>query len=270
MTPDDRRRARAFLETNPMRHLVHLKFLHLYGDAIDCFYHEEGQETGVLLSYPTALISRDAGEYPQAAYVLLPVASGEVASLALRSTAQAYFGTCEQLVIKFCDSAVRQVFEGAFQLVYAKSVLSFTTEHNRSPLPGRGDVKVVAAARLDEACAPLYARNSYTREQINQYFADNGQSFTIYESGQPVCTCLVFRNFGAVWEIGALHTVEPARRKGYARRVVGEAIRTILQNGWIPRYQTEESNTASTALAESLGMRQCLRFEHYLASPTAT
>jgi hypothetical protein len=39
----------------------------------------------------------------------------------------------------------------------------------------------------------------------------------------------------------------------------------LLEQGKIPRYQVDETNIASVRLAESVGLRPCLRFEHYRA-----
>ena len=118
---------------------------------------------------------------------------------------------------------------------------------------------------LDDTHADLYARNGYTSSELEHYFADGAQSFSIYEGLQPVCSCFVFRNFGAVWEIAGLHTLENTRRKGYARQVVVATLDSLLKTGRVPRYQVESDNAASTQLAESLGLTCCLRFEHFLS-----
>ena len=36
-----------FLQTDSLRHLVHLKYLHLYGDQIDCHYVQNGESRGI-------------------------------------------------------------------------------------------------------------------------------------------------------------------------------------------------------------------------------
>lgn len=51
-----------------------------------------------------------------------------------------------------------------------------------------------------------------------------------------------------------VHTDENHRRMGYGRQVVGACINWCLSNGLVPIYLVEESNVASVALAESLGM----------------
>jgi ribosomal protein S18 acetylase RimI-like enzyme len=69
-----------------------------------------------------------------------------------------------------------------------------------------------------------------------------------------------------VWEIGGVHTIPSARRRGLARRVVQTALATLLATGRTPRYQVEATNTASIQLAEALDLAVCLRFEHYTSS----
>jgi GNAT superfamily N-acetyltransferase len=267
LAQDTHQRASAYLQTDPMRHLVHLKFLHLYPNHITCHYHEADGEAGVLLSHPTALVTKDREAYPHVARVFVPTASGEAAAEALAHHTLAQLAPAETIVTKFCDVLTRKVFESKFRLQYIRAVISFTADRLAEPYVSGGDV--VMRDQLDETLASLYAQNGYSAAELQQFFTDQALSFTIYDqtTGEALSTCLAFRNFDRVWEIGAVRTVERAQRKGYGRRVVGAAVSTVLQNGWIPRYQSEETNTASIALAESLGLNMCLRFEHYLAAP---
>lgn len=261
---DDRQRAQAFLESNRLRHLVHLKYLYLYDHDLDTFYSEQGAEVGVLLSHPIRLLAWDQGLYPDVDRVYLPVASGQVAAQALVSHALSHFNGSSKWLFKFCDSLTRDVFARSFSLQYARTLISFTT--GKFQASESEWAQVVVSDQPDESRIALYRKNRYTQAEVEHYFADGARSFTIYEQGQAVCSCLAYRNFDTVWEIGALHTLESARRKGYARQVVSAALAQVLADGRIPRYVAETDNTASIRLAESLGMQPCLHLEHYLTS----
>jgi ribosomal protein S18 acetylase RimI-like enzyme len=259
---NDHQRARIFLESNRLRHLAHLKFLNYYGTALDCFYSETEAETGILLSHPVSLIAWDHTLYPEVNWVLLPVASGEKAAQRLLDHVESLSHIRGKLLVKFCDPLTKQFFSDSFDLHHARTLISFTTSQFQAPASVWDNVKV--ARQADDAQVALYLENGYTRAELERYFADGAQSFTIYEQGQAVCSCLAYRNFDTVWEIGALHTLAQARRKGYARMVVSAALETLLADGQIARYVAENTNTASIRLAQSLGMQPCLHFEHYL------
>lgn len=87
---------------------------------------------------------------------------------------------------------------------------------------------------------------------------------SIFLDGNPVSTCLAFRNEETIWEIGALHTLESSQRNGYAKKVVQTAIQETLERGFIPRYHVLETNQASIRLAESIGLIPCVQLEHWI------
>lgn len=247
-----------------MRHLVHLKYLHVYRGKLAIYTANQrdggdGAIDGLMLAHRTEVVFWDREAYPDSEVVLLPTAHTEDAAEVLVTTARQHYGEHQNIVLKFCDDITMAAFARAFNLRYAKSTLSFTCESFQPDSPLED---VIVSERVDETLAALYARNGYTRVTVDQYFADGALTFTVYVDDNPVCSCMAYRNFGEVWEIGGLHTVESARRKGYARRVVQKALVTLLNQGKIPRFQAEESNTASIRLAESLGLVQCLRFAH--------
>lgn len=73
---------------------------------------------------------------------------------------------------------------------------------------------------------------------------------------------IVFKNFGSVREIGGLFTVEGFRRQHHALRIVEAALKSLIDQGRIPRYQVRSDNTPSIALARACGLREFLRMEH--------
>jgi hypothetical protein len=289
---DIRQKALAYLQTNPVRHLVHLKYLSLYADSIDLDYVEQGSSVGVMLSHPTDVISWDAAAYPQTARVFLPTTSDEMAAGMLvnllrrdfideRPTSGALVGATRRViptndithlvsgrtfVCKFCDTMTTSVFARAFPLRFVRAFLSYTTQRIGDDWATDG---VLVEKALNPACVPLYVANGYTEMELQKLFAEGALSFTLYEADGPVCTCIAYPNFDTIWEIGGVRTVERARRKGLALRVVGTALKTLLEQGRTPRYQVEGTNLASVKLAAALGLTPCLRFEHYLAEMEA-
>jgi GNAT superfamily N-acetyltransferase len=268
MIAEHRQEAVALLEKDRMRHLAHLKYLHLYPADIECFYVRERDEGGVLLSHPTSMRNRDRAAYPGTDYVLMPTAFGEAAANALLAHTLAEFTSSNHFTFKFCDELTRRTFEREFVLTPVKTLISFTTEELKVSVAG--DAKVIVSDQLHEDVVPLFEQNHYSREELVRYFGDGAMLFTVYEGVSPVSICLIYQNFDTVWEIGGVYTVETARRKGYARQVVAEALKTLIGYGLTPRYQAEHTNTNSLALAESLGLKVCLRFEHYTASRRAS
>ena len=257
--PTDREMALAFLRTNPLQHLVHMKYLHLYPADIDCFYTEANGATGILLSYKPQLTSWDQSAYAIASNIFLPVVTNrEMADRLIEQITPQV--DSNPFVCKFCDGGTKDIFAEAFRLEPARTLISYTTDRFEID-----DNDVVISNSLDEQTAKLFRENGYSQDELSTRFANGAFSFTIYQDKQPASTCYIFQNFDNVWEIAGVRTVDWAQRKGYARRVVGAALQMILNKGWIPRYQAEATNAASIHLAEALGLRICLRFEHYWA-----
>jgi ribosomal protein S18 acetylase RimI-like enzyme len=69
-----------------------------------------------------------------------------------------------------------------------------------------------------------------------------------------------------MWEVGGVVTAPGHRRKGLGARVVRTALSEVGRRGLKPRYQVEEHNVASIALARSVGLAPFLTIAHYLAA----
>lgn len=251
--------ALTYLLTDPLKHLVHLKYLHHYGEMLTC-HHVEG---GVLLSYPTQSVFWDAQTYPTSQHIILLTASNPTAASLLLDYVLDHYPLDAPLVIKFGDDWLKTTFARAFRLDFQRALLSYTSPPNTyfNPAPD-----VTISATPDPRCVDLYVTNGYTRDELAGYFAAGAQSYTIYADDEPICTCIAYPNYENIWEIAALNTVAHARRQGHARRVVQSALHTLTNQGKTPRYAVLETNTASIQLAESLGLVRFMRFQHYLAT----
>lgn len=257
---NEREQARQFLQTKPLQHLVHLKYMHLYGDAIACEIVGSGEAMGVLLHHSVDVTPWDASDYPNAARVLLPTASNEEGARLLADQTLKNFPADTPLVMKFCEPIAKSVFKERWPLQHAKSLLSYTSQSGQDFQRHEG---VVISGEFTPALRTLYVRNGYTESELDRYIAGGAVTFAIYDGDAPICTCFAYQNFEQVWEIGGVHTVNAARRKGYARQAVETTLHYLMGRRLTPRYQAESTNTASIALAEALGLVMCLRFEHY-------
>jgi len=56
-------------------------------------------------------------------------------------------------------------------------------------------------------------------------------------------------------------------RSGLGRKVVEGALNHLEHGGFLTRYQAQEDNRASTRLAESIGLRHVVTYEHWRHVP---
>jgi ornithine carbamoyltransferase len=92
-------------------------------------------------------------------------------------------------------------------------------------------------------------------------------SFTVYEEGKPLASCFTFPNHGKTQEIAGVYSDPGHRRRGLARRVVEKALHHLGHAGLLARYQVQEDNRAPILLAESIGLRWVVTYEHWRHDP---
>ncbi len=164
------------------------------------------------------------------------------------------------LVVKTYDETVKAYFERQRAARLFRSFLSFTASDSiHLPL---ADSEVRQGTALPTDVARMFAENGYLDNEIARYFSDGARWFSIMDGERARSAGFVFRNFEAVWEIGGIFTDPEARRKGLARRIVETALRFLMEQGRIPRYQVRSDNVASIGLAEASGLRQFLKMDH--------
>src|SRR5690606_23733015 len=96
--------------------------------------------------------------------------------------------------------------------------------------------------------------------------AQGALTYALYEGNDLMSVCLAYCNIERVWEIGGVRTVDHARHQGCARRVVETALHELQARELIPRYHVEDVNAASVGLAQSLGLVECTRIEHFVSA----
>ena len=247
-----------FLHRDPLRNIVHLKVLSTYAKHVRSFYFTDGDEDGVLFLLPTKVTTYESVTYPETEFVVYVTSvSPHITALMLDTIPTDY-----NLIFKFTSAADSDVFKQHLPLQRYTGFLNYTCAADRLFTPSKD---VVISKQLDKRLLPLFHQNGYQSTEIETYFAMGKiMSFTIFENGEPVSTCLAYENYGPVWEIGMVYTAEAARRKGYGRVVVETAVSTLLKHKHIPRYQMDEKNLPSKALAERIGLQWFMTTEHYL------
>lgn len=123
---NDWQQAQAFFRTNPLKYLVHLKYMHLYGNSVTCTLTKQDDQWAVLLRYPSGRVVWDATAYPATEQVLMPAASNDAMAVVLLRQMQDNGLLDRSQVIKFCAPETEAVFKQALPLTFARSLTSYT------------------------------------------------------------------------------------------------------------------------------------------------
>jgi hypothetical protein len=258
-----------YLKNDPFKNVVHLKMLDAYADQMS-WYGETPAGlggsisspaqggSGVALLLPAAAHPYDARSYPDADWiVLLATAQAEAAD---RLVAQ--LPRDKRLVFKLVDELSKAAVLRAFPARRVTGFISYTLQAGEFLC----DPRVVVSRELDERLLPLFQSNGYTWPELEHDFSQGSVSFSIFAEA-PLSTCYIFKNYERIWEIGGVHTATAHRRQGLAKKVVAAALAELLATGRIPRYQVNEANLSSRAVAEGLGMQPFVVTEHFCYAP---
>jgi RimJ/RimL family protein N-acetyltransferase len=247
---------RHLLSQDVFANISFLKMIDTCRDDVPLKLVERGGEWAVWLLLPTWRSSFDLAVYPETEFVVYLGCSGDLELLqeVIREIPRG-----RSFVFKVRRQEYLRVLEEIFPLRKVREFISYTSGSVFSYSPD-----VVESKRFDERLFSLWSRNGYSRQEIQGYFEQGARAYSILMSGVPVCTCLVFRNYGRVWEVGAVYTPEEFRGRGYAKKVVGAAISRLMSRGLIPRYQVVGGNIESIRLAESIGLRKFAVLEHLM------
>lgn len=130
-------------------------------------------------------------------------------------------------------------------------------------------LSLVASPRLDEATARSIARHLTEKDRSllealkpdahGRYFHPEKQPLIgVVISGQLLSLACSSRRTSEACELG-IDTLAEARRKGYALAATIVWTQAILQEGLVPIYSADASNTASLHLADAAGYRTFAR-----------
>lgn len=244
------------LSCNVLENITLLKMIDTYGSKLGCTVLERDSGWGLLLSLPVEFSSYDRKTYPEAESVYM--LAGTDNRLLERLLDDPPIPK-KPTVFKVQRSEYKQLLERKFKLAGIRSFYSYSC---LEPFPGQSPDEVTTRDTLQEELLPMWLSNGYELGEIEQLFAHGARSYSFYTDGKPASTCIVFRNYGRVWEVGAVHTAEEYRGNGYAKKVVQAAVNGLLSRNLIPRYQVEDRNRPSVLLAESLGLTRLVTLEH--------
>lgn len=248
-----------YLEQDPLTNVTLLKMIEAYQGQIKSFLVETKAHWGVLLLLPIEAYPYDQQAYPDADYVaFIANSSDEMFAELLR-----HIPVQAKLVFKLQQARYAQQVEEFYTLERVRSFTSYSAPHEAAF--GYAD-DVVMHDVLEAKLAPLWLKNGYEQAAIEQYFQRGAFSFSIFQGEQPVCTCLAFHNYGEIWEVGTLYTLEEWRGHGFAKKVVNAALHAITTRKFTPRYHVLESNTASIHVAEAVGLRPVMQLNHFVAT----
>ncbi len=102
----------------------------------------------------------------------------------------------------------------------------------------------------------------YKRDDIDALLKGAGQFLFIKRDEEPAACCVIYRNYGEIWEIGALSVAPALRRQGLGKEIVNHAIALLSGENRFIRYQMNEKNTPSRELAEAVGLTPFMMYHH--------
>ena len=163
------------------------------------------------------------------------------------------------VVFKLSHEADRAAVEAQFAVTRRTAFVSFTATGGCEPDPGVG-----ATEAPGDAAFALLELQGHERSWLEPLLRDGRAFARVLEGdGDTRSACVAFENYGPVWEVGGVVTAPSQRRKGLGARVVRTALAELARRGLAPRYQVEESNIASIALAHAIGLRPFVIATHY-------
>lgn len=246
----------ALLEKDCLANITLLKMIQTYGDAITSYLIEADNDAwGILLLLPIEAYPYDQQTYPGMDYVVfMDYTSDEIFPQLVE-----HIPAETNLVFKLHRENSKRRIAQLFPLESARTFYSYTAPE---AVEFSYDGDVVINGHLDERLLPLWLNNGYLTEEIEQYFQYGAFAFAVFQEEIPVSAALAFKNYKDIWEVGAVHTLEAWRGRGFAKRIVCAALQHIMKRGLTPRYHVLGTNLASIKLAESIGLTPFMKLEH--------
>lgn len=245
------------LARDPLRHVVLLKQLLAYPGHVKAYRAAGASGTAILLALDASVSAYDRQAYPEADIVAFVASDHSDMTASLLSCLPRDAG----IVFKLSREADLHPVEAKFSVTRRTAFVSFTS--NGAPQP---DAEVQVTTMPGEAGFRIFETQGYERTWARSML-ESGRAFAcVLEQGTTASVCLAYENWGPVWEVGGVVTAPEHRRKGLGARVVRTALATLGERGLKPRYQVQEDNAASIALARSVGLAPFVTITHYLTS----
>lgn len=247
------------LARDPLRHVVLLKQLLAYPGHVKAYRASDDGKSAILLVLEASASAYDRQAYPEAAIVAFVSSEHPELTAALLPCLPRDVG----IVFKLSDEVDLIPIESKFSVERRTAFGSFTSAGVVAP---DAEVRVTTTPR--NGAFRMFETQDHERAWVRSMLG-SGRAFAcvLEEGGDVASVCLVYENWGPVWEVGGVVTAPAHRREGLGARVVRTALAEIAKRGLKPRYQVEEDNTASIVLARSVGLAPFLTITHYLTAP---
>ncbi len=245
-------RGLAYLERDVLRNIVPLKMLRSHPEAcrVQMISSDDGE--GVLIELNPKAFAYDREHYAHADGIILVSSDhSRITNLLLAALPHD-----NRWVFKLQSEADALELQDRFQVRHVNAFWSFT---DTKPLSPGKDARVTLEPTRE--MFRLYAERDYGRQWLESLI-NVGKAFCC-ELGDAQSVCLAFENTDNIWEVGGVYTPEPLRGRGLAARVVSACIAELQTRGLRTRYQVEESNPASIAVARKIGLEHFLTVTHF-------
>jgi GNAT superfamily N-acetyltransferase len=243
------------LAHDPLRHIVLLKQLQAYPEHVKVHRVCGAEGAATLVSLDTSTSPYDRQAYPRAAVAAFVSSDHPELTALLVSHLPRGVG----IVFKLSSEADLAPVESQFSVTRRTAFVSFTSAGGVEPAPG---VEITSAP--GDTAFQMFETQGHDRAWLIPLLR-SGKAFACVakRGGDAASACLAYENYGAVWEVGGVVTAPSHRRQGLGTLVVRTALAELAGRRLAPRYQVEEHNAASIALARSVGLVPFLTIVHY-------
>jgi hypothetical protein len=243
------------LAREPLRHVVLLKQILAYPQHVKVQRVFDARGAATLVALDTSVSAYDRQAYPNAAVAAFIDSDHPD----LTSSLMAHVPRGVGIVFKLAREADRAPVEAHFSITRRTAFVSFT-----STGAAEADAGVCITPAPEDAAFRLFAEQGHDRAWLEPLLGAGKAFACVLEWDDDVrSACFAFETCGPVWEVGGVVTAVAHRRGGLGARVVRAALAELGRLGLMPRYQVEEHNAASIALARSVGLAPFLTITHY-------
>jgi ribosomal protein S18 acetylase RimI-like enzyme len=244
------------LAHDPLRHVVLLKQLPAYPAHVKAYRARGDAGTAILIALEASASAYDRSAYPEADIVAFISSDHPDLTASLLPCLPRGAG----IVFKLSYEADVQPVNSKFSVTRRTAFVSFTSDDVVKP-----DAEVRVSTAPSDAVFRMFETQGHEKSWVESMLRSSRALACVLEQGSDAASvCLVYENWGPVWEVGGVVTAPTQRQKGFGARVVRTALAELGKRGLKPRYQVEEHNAASIALARSVGLAPFVKITHYL------